>query len=130
MLLFFVLGNECVLGGVCMAFRVVLIESEVKIRVKLNNLIITKCGKDTWIPLDDISIIVIDNLASEISIRLLCMLSERGIGLMVCNQEHLPTGFYSSYDNHSRSSKIIGYQIEKDKVYYAELWKDYYASRL
>lgn len=106
-----------------MAFRVVLIENEVTIKVKLNNLIITKCGEDVWIPLDDISMIVMDNLSSVISARLLCQLSENGIGLMICNQEHLPTGYYSAYDNHSRASKVIGYQIEKEKQYYDELWK-------
>ncbi len=43
---------------------------------------------------------------------------------MICNQKHLPTGYYSSYDNHSRASKVIGYQIEKSKEYYEQLWKD------
>ena len=112
------------LGGMTMAFRVVLIENEVTIKVKLNNLIVTKCGEDVWIPLDDISMIVVDNLCSNLSTRLMCQLSEQGIGLMICNQQHLPTGFYSSYDNHSRASKVIGYQIEKSKEYYEQLWKD------
>ncbi len=106
-----------------MAFRVILIENEVEIRVKLNNLIVTKEGEDIWIPLDDISMIVMDNLSSMLSARLLCQLSEQGIGFMLCNQEHLPTGYYSSYDNHSRASKVIGYQIEKDNQYYGQLWK-------
>lgn len=106
-----------------MAFRVVLIENEVTIKVKLNNLIITKEGNDIWIPLDDISMIVMDNLSTTLSARLLCQLSEQGIGFMLCNQEHLPTGFYSSYDNHSRASKVIGYQIEKDMEFYNNIWK-------
>lgn len=80
-----------------MAFRVVLIENEVAIKVKLNNLVITKNDKDIWIPLDDISMIVMDNLSTLITARLLCQLSEAGIGLMLCNQQHLPTGYYSSY---------------------------------
>ena len=104
-----------------MAFRVILIENEVEIKVRLNHLIVTKEGEDIWIPLDDISMIVMDNLSSMLSARLLCQLSEQGIGLMLCNQEHLPTGYYSSYDNHSRASKVIGYQIENQ--YYGELWK-------
>jgi len=79
-----------------MAFRVILIENEVTIKVKLNNLIITKCGEDIWIPLDDISMIVLDNLASNLSTRLMCQLAEQGVGLMLCNQQHLPTGFYSA----------------------------------
>ena len=83
--------------GKDMAFRVVLIENEVVIKVKLNNLVITKNDKDIWIPLDDISMIVMDNLSTLITARLLCQLSEAGIGLMLCNQQHLPTGYYSSY---------------------------------
>ena len=55
-----------------MAFRVVMIENEVVIKVKLNNLIVTKDGEDIWIPLDDISMIVLDNLASNLSVRLMC----------------------------------------------------------
>lgn len=106
-----------------MAFRVILIESDVTIKVKLNNLIITKDENDVWVPLDDISMIVMDNLSTMLSARLLCQLSEQGIGFMVCNQEHLPTGFYSSYDNHSRASKVIGFQIEKDLEYYDQIWK-------
>ena len=106
-----------------MAFRVILIESEVTIKVKLNNLIITKDGSDVWVPLDDISMIVMDNLSTMLSARLLCQLSEKGIGFMLCNQEHLPTGFYSSYDNHSRASKVIGFQIEKNTEYYDSVWK-------
>lgn len=109
--------------GEGMAFRVVLIENEVTIKVKLNNLIVTKEGDDIWIPLDDISMIVMDNLSTVLSARLMCQLSEQGIGLMICDQTHLPTGYYSSYDNHSRSAKVIGYQIEKDKEYYGRLWK-------
>ena len=101
--------------------QVVLIENEVTIKVKLNNLIVTKEGEDIWIPLDDISMIVLDNLSSMLSARLLCQLSEQGIGLMICNQKHLPTGYYSSYDNHSRASKVIDYQIEKSKEYYEPL---------
>ena len=107
-----------------MSFRVILIENEVNIKVKLNNLIVTKNGEDLWIPLDDISMIVMDNLSSMLSARLLCQLSEQGIGLMMCNQEHLPTGYYSSYDNHSRASKVIGYQIEKKDEYYGQVWKE------
>lgn len=110
-------------GGKDMAFRVVLIENEVAIKVKLNNLVITKNDKDIWIPLDDISMIVMDNLFTVITARLLCQLSEAGIGLMLCNQQHLPTGYYSSYDNHSRSSKVIGYQIDKSRDYYDSLWR-------
>lgn len=106
-----------------MAFRVVLIESECSIHLKLNNLIIDKGEGDIWIPLDDISMIVLDNLKIEFTVRLMSCLAEHNIGLIVCNMEHLPIGFYSSYDNHSRISKNIGFQIDKDITFYNSFWE-------
>lgn len=106
-----------------MAFRVVLIESECTLHLKLNNLLIDKGEGDIWIPLDDISMIVLDNLKIEVTMRLMSTLAEHNIGVVICNMDHLPIGYYSSYDNHSRISKCIGYQIEKDQEFYDALWK-------
>ena len=80
-----------------MAFRVIMIENEVDIHIKLNQLVIRKEGKETWVPLDDISMIVMDNLSSKVTVRTLCQLSEQGIGMIVCNQQHLPSGYYGAY---------------------------------
>ena len=107
-----------------MAFRVILIESECSVHLKLNNLLINKGEGEIWIPLEDISIIVLDNLKIEVTVRLLSTLAEYNIGIIICNMEHLPIGFFSSYDNHSRISKNIGFQIEKDRSFYDEFWKE------
>lgn len=106
-----------------MGFRVVLIESEVNIRVKLDNLVIRKDEKDIWIPIDDISMLVIDNLKIMMSARMLCILAMHNVGMIFCNQEHLPIGYYSSYDNHSRVSKEIEYQIQRTKEFYDAFWQ-------
>lgn len=107
-----------------MAFRVVLIENEVTMKVKLNNLIIDKGEGDVWIPIDDISMIVLDNLRISLTTRMLSTLAEHNVGIVICDQNHLPLGFYSSYDNHSRMAKCIGFQIEKNEDFYDELWKE------
>ena len=107
-----------------MAFRVVLIENQSTMQVKLNNLIVTNFEKETWIPISDISVIVLDNIKTIISARLMTVLAEYNIALVVCDQEHLPFGYYSSYDNHSRISKYIGYQISHDRLFYDTLWKE------
>lgn len=107
-----------------MGFRVVFIESEVDIHLKLNNLVITQEGKEIWIPVDDISIMVLDNLRISLTTRMLCLLAEHNVGVVFCNQEHLPIGFYSSYDNHSRIAKWIGYQINATEEFYQNLWKE------
>ena len=106
-----------------MAYRVVLIESECARHLKLNNLLIDKGEGDIWIPLDDISMIVLDNLKIQFTVRLMSTLAEHNIGVIMCNIEHLPIGFYSSYDNHSRISKCIGFQINKPEEFYDVFWK-------
>lgn len=106
-----------------MGFRVVLIENDVFIKMKLDNLVVIKQDDEIWIPIADISVLVLDNLKVTITARILCLLADYNVGVVLCNQEHLPIGFYSSYDNHSRVSKMIGYQIEKSKEYYNQLWQ-------
>lgn len=107
-----------------MAFRVVLIENEVDLSLKLDNLVIHRGEEEIWIPVDDISMIVVDNLKINITTRMLSLLATHNVGVVLCNQEHLPIGYYSSYDNYSRISKYIGYQIEKTNEFYDNFWKD------
>lgn len=105
-----------------MAFRIVFVESQANMQVKLNNLIVSNGEKETWIPVSDISMVVLDNIKTMVSARLMTVLAEYNIGLIVCNQEHLPFGYYSSYDNHSRISKYIWHQINHDTIFYDQLW--------
>ena len=106
-----------------MGFRILMIESETTISIKLDNLIIEKDDKKLWIPVDDISVIVVDNLKTTLTSRMLCLLADHNVGVIFCNHEHLPIGFYCSYDNHSRISKTINYQINAGAEYYNQLWK-------
>ncbi len=106
-----------------MAFRIVMIENDVSIHLKYNNLLINKGDGDIWIPLDDISVIVLDNLKIQFTVRLMSMLAEYNIAVIICNVEHLPIGFYCSYDNYGRISKTIGFQISKDDIFYNKFWK-------
>ena len=55
-----------------MAFRVVLIENEVDVKLKLDNLVLNTSEGEIWIPINDISIVVLDNLRITLSTRLLC----------------------------------------------------------
>lgn len=113
-----------------MAYRVILIENEVDINLKLDNLVITKDESDIWIPLDDISVMVLDNLRINISTRMLSIIAEYNIALILCDNKHNPIGYYSSYDNHSRMSKMIGNQISKDRDFYDIIWKNIVESKI
>lgn len=113
-----------------MAYRVIMIENSISLSIKLNNLIIYKDEQEIWIPLEDISIIVIDNLRISITLRTLCAFSENNIALITCNQKHLPNGLFTDFDNHSRASKVLKYQLQKNKDYYDELWREIVISKI
>ena len=113
-----------------MGFRVVLLENEVQIRLKLDNLIVRKEEKDIWIPLSDISMLVIDNMRITVTARVMASLANYNIGVIWCDQNHLPIGFYCSYDNHSRISKQIRYQIAWMSEDYDRIWKEIVKSKI
>ena len=52
-----------------MGFRVVLIENDVFIKMKLDNLVVIKEDDEIWIPIADISVLVLDNLKVTITAR-------------------------------------------------------------
>lgn len=118
--------------GEKMAFRIVLIENEVSIKLKLNNLIISKAlEEEIWIPLSDISIIVLDNLATTITARMLSALAEEGISLVICGMKHLPCGYYGPLVKHTRAAKMIDSQINRQNGnFYELLWKDIVAAKI
>ena len=107
-----------------MGFRIIFIENEAKMSLKLDNLIINKGEGDIWIPLDDISMVVIDNLQTTLSARMLSVLAQEGIGVVITDQKHNPIGIYGAYDNHSRVAKTIKYQIQFSKDLYDDIWAE------
>lgn len=113
-----------------MGFRSLLIENELKISLRLGNVVITKEGEDIWLPINDVNIIVVDTPKVTISSRILCALAEAGICIVICDHHHLPVGYYGAYDNHSRSSKILKMQIEKSVADTDALWKEIVTAKI
>lgn len=106
-----------------MGYRVIFIESESRLSVKLDNLIVNKGEGDIWIPLSDISMVVIDNLHITLTARMLSLFAENNIGVIISDGTHTPIGYYCSYDNHSRVAKVLGYQMAITSQRSDELWK-------
>lgn len=107
-----------------MAFRVVLIENEVDVKLKLDNLVLNTSEGEIWFPINDISIVVLDNLRITLSTRLLCTLAKNNVSIVICDEKHLPIGLYCSYDNHSRMFKHLEYQINTSAEKYDLFWKE------
>lgn len=102
--------------------NILLIQNEMKLKLMLDNLLIECNGEKLKYPIKNIESIILDNMNSEITGRLLSKLGEENVMLIATDKKHLPIGIYYSYSKHSRTSKILLSQIEyMDKN--AELWK-------
>lgn len=113
-----------------MGYKIILIENDVKMSIKLNNIIINKEGHDIWISVDDVSLLVIDNMKITLTSRMLSYLAEHNVGMIFCDAKHLPIGYYCDYDNHSHISKILNYQIQYSQTEYDKLWKKIIIAKL
>ena len=104
-----------------MTWRVVHVSQSEKMRLKLDNLLVQKMGQEFTVPLSDISIIVAEGGDTVVTLRLLSALSKYNIALVVCDNEHLPTGIYHSQNGHFRAYKRLKEQLDwsqkqKDKA--------------
>ena len=86
-----------------MTWRVVHVNQSEKMHLKLDNIVIKKQGEEYTIPLSDISIIVAEGGDTVVTLRLLSALSKFNIALIVCDNEHLPTGIYHATNGNSRA---------------------------
>ena len=105
-----------------MTWRIVHVSQSEKMRLKLDNLLVQKMGQEFTIPLSDISIIVAEGGDTVVTLRLLSALSKYNIALVVCDNEHLPTGIYHSQNGHFRAYKRLKEQMDwsqkqKDKAW-------------
>lgn len=105
-----------------MTWRVVHVSQSEKMRLKLDNLLVQKMGQEFTVPLSDISIIVAEGGDTVVTLRLLSALSKYNIALVVCDNEHLPTGIYHSQNGHFRDYKRLKEQMnwsqkQKDKAW-------------
>ena len=105
-----------------MTWRIVHVNQSEKMHLKLDNLVVKKHGEEFVIPLSDISMIVAEGGDTIVTLRLLSALSKYNIALIVCDNEHLPTGIFHSQNGHFRAYKKLQNQIgwtqdQKDKMW-------------
>lgn len=125
---FFILKNRK--WGIKLSWRTVLVEDGESLRLKLDSIVIEKKGNLFTIPLSDIGIIVVDGQGATISTRLLSSLGKYNIALINCDETHHPSGIFTSFNGHSRASKMIQKQIKLDEATKGEIWRKLIAYKI
>ncbi|WP_412518410.1 type II CRISPR-associated endonuclease Cas1 [Staphylococcus simulans] len=106
-----------------MAWRIVYLSEVDKLALNLNNLKIAKGDLEVKIPLSDIFAIVIEDLTTTITSRLMIELSKYNILVIFCNQQHLPECMVHPINGHFNQYGQMKEQLQWSNERKEELWK-------
>lgn len=106
-----------------MTWRIVHVSYSERMQLKLDNLLVKKQGESVTIPLSDISIIVAEGGETVVTLRLLSALSKYNIALVVCDNNHMPTGIYHAHNGHFRTYKKLTSQLRWTQEQKDRLWQ-------
>ena len=94
-----------------MAYRSVLIESDVHLSVRNRQLVIRADG-DHSLPVEDLSALVLESRQSTITTAALSLLGQSGCAVYVCDEKHMPCGVLQPFAAHSRELAVVRRQLE------------------
>lgn len=104
--------------------RIVEISSAGYLWTKNKQLYFQKQGGQTQhIPIEDIGVLVLDNLALSYSQTLLNYCIANNTCVIVCNQQHIPHAILYPFFHHSLHHKIIHQQFKASKPVKKKLWQ-------
>lgn len=105
-----------------MSWRSILISNPARLSLKNNHLVV-KQEEEILVPLEDISVIVIETDRAIVTSKLLDEIARHKILLFVCDPKHLPSGLFLPFQQHSRFLKILKIQLELTAPFKKNSWK-------
>lgn len=105
-----------------MSWRSLFIGNKVELTIQREQLRI-KSAEEVNVPLEDISVIVIENLQAQISTYTLSKFAEYNILVFICDEKHMPNGIYLPFFQHSRVTKVAMAQMKLSKPNQNRVWQ-------
>lgn len=105
-----------------MSWRSVFISNPARLSLKSNHLVIRQ-EEEILVPLEDISVIVIETDQATITSKLLNEIARHKISLFICDSKHLPSGLFLPFQQHSRFLKILKRQLEQTAPFKKNCWR-------
>ena len=106
--------------------RTLFFENQVYLSLKDEQLLITYPQKDLGpktVPIEDIGIIVIETLFATLTTALSNKLMEHGVGLVICDARHMPSGLMLPLEGHTEQTKRIRTQLDAGLALKKNLWQ-------
>ncbi len=106
-----------------MAWRSVMITRPAYLRYSQHNMVVRQDSEDISIPLEDVSVLVLESTQITISGQLLSACAKYKIAVITVGDEHLPNGVLLPHEPHSRMLKILKSQLGLSKPKRKRLWQ-------
>lgn len=105
-----------------MSFRSVIISNPADLKLKNNNLIIT--NEDVFqIPVEDISVLVLESQAVNLTAKLLSKLSENSVATIICDEKHHPCSTVLPLNVHYKTFKVLKMQLSQSAAFSKRIWQ-------
>ena len=82
------------------------------------------------LPLEDISVIILESKQIYFGNSLLSELADYGVVLFSCDSSHLPSGVFFPFHNHSRYAEMATVQIEVGEIFKKRLWQEFVKAKI
>lgn len=111
--------------------RIIYIDCRATIKTRMQQLIINKDNGDVnSIPIEDVSIVIIDNPQITITNACLSILNEANVGIICCNNKRLPVGLMLPIVGSWIQTKRISAQVKSTEPLNKSIWKDIIKSKI
>jgi len=104
--------------------QVLYISSPCYLSIKDKNIIVsTEKDGATRVPIDDVSVVVLENNYSSMSSAFMSHLAEKNIVLFTCDSSFMPNGIFLPFHQHSRYTEVSNLQLEWSEPFKKSIWK-------
>lgn len=110
-----------------MSWRILQITKPCKLSVKNSQLCyeaLDDVVQKLNLPLEDISVIILEHKQILLNNALISKLAENNIVVFTCGEQHLPEAVFLPYHNHSRYAEIAWFQIQSSEPLKKRLWQE------
>ena len=106
------------------AWRSILVTKPCRLSMKNLQLVYEPKDEPTiTVPLEDITVIVLESNQASMTVALLSMCAEKNIAIFSCDSYHMPNGLFMPFHQHSRLSQISHIQKDMKLPLKKQIWQ-------
>ena len=106
-----------------MTWRSVIVSKPGYLKLQAGALTVDQAGEEIRVPLEDISVILLDNPQITLTAPLLSACAEQKITLLTTGDDHHPNGIFLPYLPHSRAVQVVRLQLQQSQPRKKRLWQ-------